>query len=255
MYTRITICFSLLVMLASASQAQVVQIPDAGFRQALIKKGVDTNGDGQIQLAEAQKVTKLYLDGGKGVEFSSMEGIKSFTNLVEFGTYEIRMKHADVQGMTSLKRLYLQAGGIESVNIKGCSNLEHLYLTGNRLTSLDISEHRRLTELYVPYNQLTDLVISDYPNLEKIAVKENKISNCRITGCPRLNFLDISKNNIAGRLDLSVFPELVYFSADRNPITAVNITGLSKLESFSCLYCSIVTLNLSGAERLKDLIW
>jgi hypothetical protein len=48
-------------LLLSRMQAQIVNIPDANFKSTLIGLGVDTNGDGQIQVGEAKVVTNCYL--------------------------------------------------------------------------------------------------------------------------------------------------------------------------------------------------
>lgn len=244
-------CFSVLVCLSSA-KAQVVQFADPNFKQALINKKIDTNNDGEIQLSEAQKVTKLYLEN---VPFSSMEGIRSFTNLAEFGTYKNKIRQVDLHNMASLKRLYLIGGDIESLNIKGCSNLEHLSMIGNKLTDIDFTSFKKLTELSLSYNLLSKIEIINFPELQAVNLADNKISSFRIEGCPKLQSLLIRKNNISGNLDLTSFPELRTFSADNNPLAAVNIRGLKKLESFACLYCNITTLNLSGAESLIDILW
>ncbi|QJB35528.1 leucine-rich repeat domain-containing protein [Chitinophaga oryzae] len=242
----------LLLLGLSCAEAQVIHFPDPNFKEALLRKKIDTNNDGEIQVTEAQKVTKLYLEE---TAFSSMEGLKSFSHLEEFGTYKNRIRQVDLQGMLSLKRLYLVGSDIESLNIKGCSNLEHLSLTGNRLTGIDISEFRKLTMLSLNYNQLTKIEINNYPELKELNLSDNNITDFKISGCPKLESLLLRKNRIAGSLNLTEFPQLVAFSADNNPLSAVNIRGLRKLESFSCLYCNITTLNLSGAESLADLIW
>lgn len=39
--------------------AQIVNIPDANFKNALIDEGVDTNNDGEIQVSEAEVVLNL----------------------------------------------------------------------------------------------------------------------------------------------------------------------------------------------------
>lgn len=242
----------LFTLCLSSAGAQVVNFTDPGFKQALIKKKVDANNDGEIQVAEAQQVTKLYLED---TAFSSMEGIQSFKNLVEFGTYKNKIKQVDLQGMASLKRLYLVGSEIETLNITGCVNLEHLSLIGNRLKEIDITPFKKLTELSLNYNQLTRIEIDNYPELKTVNLSDNSITHFKINGCPKLQSLMIRKNRVAGNIDLTGFPEMRNFSADNNLLSSVNIRGLKKLESFSCLYCNITTLNLSGAENLVDLIW
>jgi len=250
--TKIYVTGWLVILLSIPSLAQVVKIPDPNFKNALIQNKVDINGDGEIQVSEAQKVTKLYLEA---MPFTSLEGIKSFTNLVEFGTYQNKIKQVDLQGMTSLRSLYLLDGDIESVNLKGCINLELLGFTKNHLTSIDLSGLKKLKDLDLSYNRFTKFEINDYPELKKILIDDNSIDEFRISKCPRLQWLDISTNNIAMALDLTVFPDLVFFDASKNRLTSVEIRGLNKLKAFYCLYCNLTNLNLAGTQSLEDLMW
>ena len=51
---KIKYLFIIIVLLiASVSKAQIVNIPDPIFKAELINAGVDTNGDGEIQVSEA----------------------------------------------------------------------------------------------------------------------------------------------------------------------------------------------------------
>lgn len=73
--------YTILLILTSAFlQAQIVNIPDIAFKNALIEEGIDTKGDGEIQVSEAEAVTILSV-GSR--EISSLEGIQSFVNLEE----------------------------------------------------------------------------------------------------------------------------------------------------------------------------
>lgn len=243
----------LVLMLFSAnSMSQVVKIPDPNFKNSLIQNKVDINGDGEIQISEAQKVTRLYLEA---VPFISLEGIKSFTNLIEFGTYQNKIKEIDLQGMTSLKSLYLLDGDIESVNLKGCANLELLGLTKNHLTNIDLSGLKKLKDIDLSYNRFAKLEIQSFPELKKLLADDNGLGTFSISKCPKLQWLDISANNIAMALDLMAFPELVFFDASKNRLTSVEVRGLNKLKAFYCLNCNLKNLNLAGTKSLQDLMW
>ncbi|MBZ4191828.1 leucine-rich repeat domain-containing protein [Niabella beijingensis] len=252
MVLKICMTAWLLIVLNAALTGQVVKIPDPNFKNALIQNKVDINGDGEIQVSEAKKVTKLYLEA---LPFTSLEGIKSFTNLVEFGTFQNKIKQVDLEGMTSLTSLYLLDGDIESVNLKGCVNLELLGFTKNHLTTIDLSALKKLKDLDLSYNRFTKLEINDHPGLKKVLIDDNNMSEFRISRCPRLQWLDISTNNIATALDLTVFPDLVFFDASKNHLPSVEIRGLDKLKAFYCLYCNLTNLNLAGAKSLEDLMW
>ena len=51
--------FFFLLFLTGITNAQIVNIPDANFKAALIAYGVDANNDGQIQVSEAQAMNTL----------------------------------------------------------------------------------------------------------------------------------------------------------------------------------------------------
>ena len=73
------------------SQAQIVNIPDANFKNTLVNTNcvdidgngsgdvdVDTNDDGEIQVSEALAVLNLHVESRS---IGSLEGIQSFANL------------------------------------------------------------------------------------------------------------------------------------------------------------------------------
>jgi hypothetical protein len=75
---KILILSMLMLAMASISNAQNVNIPDAKFIYALISAGVDTNEDLEISYTEAEAIT--YLDV-KWKEISDLTGIEAFVNL------------------------------------------------------------------------------------------------------------------------------------------------------------------------------
>ncbi|MEN9489145.1 MAG: hypothetical protein RL494_1410 [Bacteroidota bacterium] len=65
--------YILISLFALVAKAQIVNIPDANFRNSL--NFVDINNDGQIQQSEALLITTLLIDHSN---ISSFEGIESF---------------------------------------------------------------------------------------------------------------------------------------------------------------------------------
>ncbi len=70
----------ILVVFPSIVKAQIVNIPDANFKAALINLGVDTNNDGEKQISETEAVTSIQIIQN---EIYSVEGIQSFINLTQ----------------------------------------------------------------------------------------------------------------------------------------------------------------------------
>ena len=54
-----TLLFLCVLMISSRVYAQDIYIPDNNFRLALIKEGIDQNGDGKIQEFEVFLVERL----------------------------------------------------------------------------------------------------------------------------------------------------------------------------------------------------
>lgn len=133
-----------LIVCGIGAQAQIVNIPDANFKNALVNEivadtdgdgaidgPVDTNGDGEIQVTEAEAVFRLKVDD---FNIASLQGIQSFTNLRELE----------------------------------CSN--------NNISSLDLSQSPNLKILSCIINQLTSLDVSQNPKLELFGFAESNLT-------------------------------------------------------------------------------
>lgn len=119
------LAFLLFLFLQIISNAQVVRIPDANFKQRIISLGYDINGDNQIQVSEAQQETILTVDK---LGIVNMEGVNSFTNLEELNCYDNKITSLDVSKLKKLKYLYAFNNRIGNLNIYGLTQLEHLYI-------------------------------------------------------------------------------------------------------------------------------
>ena len=92
--------YFLLLFFTSIIQAQIVNIPDAEFKQILVSANynnqiasaneggaymtIDSNNDGEIQMDEALMVRALNLEG---YNISNLTGIEYFTNLINFKNF------------------------------------------------------------------------------------------------------------------------------------------------------------------------
>ena len=61
----------------------IVSIPDANFKNALLNNNtvIDTNGDGEIQVSEAEAVTNLWVSNEN---INNLKGIEFFINFYLF---------------------------------------------------------------------------------------------------------------------------------------------------------------------------
>ncbi len=135
----------LFLFLSSYAHSQIVSIPDANFKNALLNTlcadtngdGVadadaDVNNDGEIQQSEANAVLSLFVIN-KNID--SLEGIQYFTNL---------------------QRLDCSFNDIVSLNTSQSPDLIYLNCHFNELTSLDVSQNINLQELICDINYSLD---------------------------------------------------------------------------------------------------
>ena len=138
----------LFTIIVFSVKAQIVNIPDANFKNALVNTlcvdingdgegdiDADTNNDGEIQVSEAEAVIGLYVSYQ---EISSLEGLQSFINLEGFDCSHNELTSIDVTQSQNLLYFYCQFNQLASIDVSQNPNLEWLYSYNNQLTSLNI---------------------------------------------------------------------------------------------------------------------
>ncbi len=155
-----TICFSFLgTMLLTA---QIVNIPDPNFKAALLSdNNINTNGDGEIQVSEAEAAVDVSVVGNN---IFDLTGIEAFINI----TF-----------------LECSNNNLTSIDISNNPELEILECYNNQLTSIDVSQNTALYQFECRFNQLTSLDLSNNPNIVLLSMGNNEIME-----------LDVANNNI-----------------------------------------------------------
>ncbi|MBC8884235.1 hypothetical protein H9X57_15285 [Flavobacterium piscinae] len=203
--------FFLLILFSSFVQAQIVNIPDPNFKNALLSYNpvIDTNSDGEIQESEALAVTYLILDG---LDISSLEGIQSFSNLEILSCWENQLTTLDLSGMSILYSLACNDNQLINLNLSGCLNLIELFCNNNLLVELDVSGLTNLTQIICHNNLLAELDVSGHTNLEEVFFDNNPtIETFNAAGCtalisytyhPSLKHVDFSNCTSLGNITL-----------------------------------------------------
>lgn len=208
----------------------MVRIPDPNFKQRVISLGFDTNSDNQIQVSEAEKVTKLYVDH---LGIVNLEGINQFTNLEELGCYDNLLTTLDVSKLKKLKYLYAYNNKIGNLNTTGLTQLEHLYVQNNFfIASLDVSKMLQLKELYFSANRVTSLDVSGLNLLEKIEGENNRISTVALRKAPALKSVNLKNNEMTVTVDIRGLTNLEYFNFEGSKLIFINFTGTVKLKEY-----------------------
>ncbi|MFN8283852.1 MAG: hypothetical protein U0U67_11600 [Chitinophagales bacterium] len=181
----------LICCIAKNTQAQIINIPDVKFKAQLLAANtsnriatdslwhpikIDINNNNEIELSEALTVYRLFLTDGT---ISSLEGIKSFGNLLQlYCDTIIQFTTLDVSSMSKLEELHINGtfdniGQLATLNVSGCGNLKILECRNNKLTTLDVSGLRNLSDFKCDHNLLTNLNLSGCNNLWYLTCNSN----------------------------------------------------------------------------------
>lgn len=130
--------YSLLVSLfiSFTLNAQIIDIPDANFKNALISIGVDTDNDGEISISEAEARTFLEING---LSISSLEGIEYFVNLEYLSCMNNVLTNLDLTNNTSIDVLYCNDNQLITLDVSTSSYVSEFDCSNNpNLTSLEL---------------------------------------------------------------------------------------------------------------------
>ena len=274
----------------SVTKAQIVNIPDANFKMALIQQGVDKNKDGQIQNIEAELVDTLLL-GSKSI--ASLIGIEAFINLKVLNCYSNQLTTLDISKNVALKVFHCFSNQLTTLDISKNSALKKLSCGSNKLATLDLSKNTALIELDCNFNHLVTLNVSKNTALTGFTCYENSLttldvsSNTALTllDCHanlitildvskntalkglycysnQLTTLDVSKNivlttlscasNLLTTLDISKNTALIGFNCYKNSFTTLDVSKNTALENFNCFSNLLTTLDVSKNTALSD---
>jgi len=214
----------LFVFIVFGTKAQIVNIPDVNFKQALVTysdlfgRTIDTNADGEIQYSEAVNFSQL--SGSLTVNnknITDLTGIKAFTSLNYLSCSNNQLSSLDISNM-SIVTLSCSYNNLSSINLAGCGNLRFAYIDYNQLNSINLTGLNSLIDLSVSYNNFTSLDVSTASGLKTLYCSNNFLTS-----------LDLSQNSIR------------YLYCANNQLTSLNVKNNQAFEyttSFPPLYAS-----------------
>ncbi|PKH52342.1 hypothetical protein CXF68_17295 [Tenacibaculum sp. Bg11-29] len=183
------------------STCQIINFPDANLKTALLatSPAIDTDGDGEICIEEAEKLTNLSLHN-KNINDAS--GIEYFKNLKLLFLSQNNLTSLNFTNNTKLEQLFIFHNNLTSLNIINNTKLEILHVNDNNLTNLNIDSNLSLKRLDATNNQLSVIDISNNVNLESLYLTNNKLKKLDITNNnSKLSEITIS-NNLISEIDI-----------------------------------------------------
>lgn len=246
-----------LIFLSMHLSAQLVDIPDDNFLEALIFNGVDENNDGQIQVSEAEVITELTMIN---YNIASLEGIEAFSALEILDCSSNELTSIDLLvANKSLREMIASFNNLTSFDIStnnqgGLPNLMFGNVTENSIFSIDISGLENLEIMDIGGNpELISVNAENCSSLQKLESSHSMIETINLKGCSSLEFLDLVDNRLT-EIDLSDLVNLQEVLIESNDIMELDISGLEKLESIGAGdLISLHTLNAEGCIALRSI--
>ncbi len=244
------------LFITTIAHTQIVTIPDNNFKFNLIigdnvdndgdgnyTEDVDTNGDGEIQVSEAEAVISLLIHSTVSFPINTIEGIESFTNLEDFES-DNDIANADFSQNLSLIEIDVSFNAMENLILPPSPNLIEVLVQSSNLTSIDVSQNPNLEFLNVRAGNISSLDVSQNPNLLDLRTIQNPLTSIDVTQNPNLIQLSVSYCNITS-LDVTQNPNLEWLSISDNPISEIDLSQNPNLSLFAGIYTPLQSLDFT----------
>jgi RNA recognition motif-containing protein len=235
-----------------SAQAQIVNIPDANFKAALVANPAINNivVDGEIQVSEAIAFNGIIDVNDSGI--FDLTGIEAFINLTELNCSHNSLDSIDVSANTALTNLNCSYNSLDSIDISYNTALTAFNCDSNLIASLDVSTNVLLTHLLCRDNLLTSLDVSANPLLYEFRCSRNQITALDVSNKPDL-FLFACAGNLLTSIDVSTNFALNGFFCNENLLDSLDISSNTQLVQFWCYNNQLDSLDVSNNPNLGTL--
>ncbi|MBK7807130.1 MAG: T9SS type A sorting domain-containing protein [Saprospiraceae bacterium] len=247
----------LFLVFTTLSTAQIINIPDANFKNRLLTcaicavhadgtNGADKNKDGEIQQSEAESIVKLLLPNSNII---SLEGIEAFINLKDLNCQSNKIVSINLSANTQLKTLSVNSNSLTSIDISNQIQLDSFLCDFNKIINLDISKNPVLRYLRCSNSDLSTIRFNTF--LKSLTCNNTKVSD--LTDMPStIQYLNLLGNKLT-KLDLENFSDLTYLNAEKNLITNFVQPEFSKLKTIYFRDNRLDSLIITDMSLLTDL--
>jgi uncharacterized repeat protein (TIGR01451 family) len=229
---RIFLLLTFLCFLLSSAKSQIVNIPDANFKNALLNHNpvINTNNDGEIQVSEAVAFAGTISLFNKNI--SDLTGINAFINIRE---------------------LYCPYNRLTTLNLSGLNSLTSINCSVNQFITLTIDNLPSLQILYCGSNLLTGLQLTNLPQLQELMCSQNKFTSLSLSGLPALRSINTQNCDSLTNLSVSNMPSLISLNCSYCNISTLTMSGLTALSTLFCPGNKLTAITLSNPAVLQDL--
>lgn len=207
-----------------ATTGTIVNIPDANFKAALVgNSSINTNGDGEIQVSEAQAFTgEIRVDG---LNILDVTGLEAFVNITQFHAENNSLTSIDLSQNTAVTRLTLKGNSLTALDLSANLALETILIQQNSISTIDLTNHSSLVNFQCGDNNISTLVLPTTANgLRTLYLEENQISTLDVSMYPDLRTLVAYNNNLSS-MDISNNSRVISLHVRNNNLTSLNVAN------------------------------
>lgn len=207
----------------------------------------------KLNISNCEQLSTLKCDSN-GDNLTQIIGLEDCHNLTRFTAYYNDFRELDFSTNPKIERLYLSGNiHLKSLNISKCPDLDWMSLWDCReLTTVDFTNNTKLKELR--YTHILNINLSSCAaslSFLQFSPPEANPQPLDLTGMTNLKTLNTWHFR---SLDLSPCPNLVdMWLGSSNCTEGVDLSPLTKLESFRLEWCSFETLDISSNVSLTNL--
>jgi len=243
-----TILF-LFLSVSLTSLSQTVNIPDANFKNALLNQSpvIDTNGDGEIQITEAEATTDVVVFDSN---VSDLTGLEAFINLEFLQASFNNIDAIDTSFFPNLEILSISFNALQNLDLSQNLNLDTAITGDNPITEIDLTNNLNLRVLSLSNTSLETVNIQNNTLLEVVRVDGSALNTLDVSDLSLLNTLEISNTNLA-TIDLSQNTNLLALQANTLAFTSLDISNNTQLQILDITSTNITSLDLTNNSNLR----
>lgn len=222
---------------------------DSAFLSYLLSY-YDANNDGFLVSSEAENITSVVCPSS-GIE--SFDGIELLKNITVLDISGNTVNSLDLSGHTALRTLNCSGTSLETLELSGCTSLESLNISGTNMTALDLGSCKAISSFTADGCSLLCLDMSGNEAVQFVTLKNSATESILLSGCLSLQNIDCTANRLKS-LDLSGCSSLTVVSCyDNSPLSDINLSDCSSLESLWCRQCALTYLDIGSCTKLSTI--
>lgn len=230
--------------------AQNIEFNDLNFKQALLDNAlINTNGDDEIQISEAESYSGDLIVGGLGI--SDLTGLEHFKEITFLDCGGNMLTELDISKNVSLRKLFCFFNNLTSMELGNNEALEFVMCDGNDFEYLYL-EHSYLDTFILRHNNFANptIEIAEDNSITYFDLNDNLMSFFDPFNLSQIKTLRLYVNNFE-YLDFAGNLELEVLDCSLNPLTTIKLSKNTKLRDLNIEATMLPEIDLSYNPLLE----